>query len=968
MKFSSLLKIGLIVVIFPLLAFSFSLHQVNELNASLKFEMFQYESMKSLGELKKAVNADEFICRRINDLFKKSISPSVLKNEIEKFSAIYALDLQIIIWKKNGDLFSSNLHKKINCDWKDAYLTLKKPFRSEFDLSADVHEENLQKIFGPLFYSRFSGQCFLTSDPTLIKCDSRNGSPLVWVRADSRFGLAVFVDHERLKDQSILRKEAELIKPPINCTMGVLAQGNIVSGSQSFINSGVDFKKQLSESLEKIKRFNGLLLFQSILDDDVIGFVVTHEKAIESEELPEWFVGLSLLTMLIVCSIAGMALKGIWNGAGNFISLRKQLLFLFLLANFVPIIFLGGISSNYLRQYEAFLKIKVASESMVYLQQIDESFSSEYTFQLKKMNEAVNLLHKELANAPVSISLIEEIVDKQSPAPYRLAIIGTHTSKIGSEIGVFNNRALNPIRHKTHSHVKAVESILEAIDKIGKYYLSLVNNENIPAKTLLKVELIAESITQIKPIDIFKGFWAAENSFWEWGMGKNSFPVYVKSIKLPKKKINDYLFLYFYMNKDLQKNFVRREFLNFNRNDLGLKIVLINDSLNYSLPEDALRDSSLKKITHHLIDFGSIDLDTCNFGGEEYLVTGLECSALNLYNLIGLYPVNELARKKWEKFQLLAASVLFSLFASLALGLFVSGLYLFPIEELQKGVIAFQRREFKFRLGDLGNDEFGELGHLFNETLEDFEELQVAEIVQKRLLPNDKNEGQVGCLSFCKFSFSSSQLGGDYFDSFAADGKEFFFLGDVAGNGVAASLVMAFVKSCILQLSELYESPASLLKKINSAICDSNTRKNRKAISMQYLVLNGNNAEVKIGNAGHCFPLLITGAGDLETINLPSYPLGSTPKGLVSETCLLLKPNERLILYSDGFYRSPGLSYDSFMNFIKRCSAMETNDLVAEMQPYLEMRNAESGSVDDATMIIIQRDVKNKTGKNVVEI
>lgn len=960
MKFFRAIKIAMILFIFPLLAFVFSLRQINELNSNIRIEKFQYESMIAMEALKKAVDADEFICRKINELFEKNSNPYELAKEVEKFSLTYELDLKNLVWNKNGELISGNLERKsIDCDLKDAYQTLKKPSRSEFDLSADPHEENLKRIFGPLFFSRFHRQCFLTKDPCLIRCDSKESSPLVWVRADSRLGLAVFVDPAKIQNHSILRKEVNFINPPTNCYLGVQLQGKVFSASEFATKSMVDLKKHLSENLEAMKKINGLWLYNILLDHDAIGFVVAKEKTLESEELPEWLFVMIALVVIIFLAIAGPGLKVASGSLSSLVSLRKQLFLLFFLANIVPIIILSSICNDYLRQYEDFLKIKFTHESMVYLQQIDESFASEYTFQLRKMTKIVKYLQEKLACTPVSPLLIEDVIKKQSPSPYRLTIVGTQTIEIGSELGVFRNGVLEPASGVLPKHVEAVDTIMNVFDKMGKCYLSMINNEEIPANTMLKVELITDSITQFKPINIFHGFLSADNNFWEWGMGKNSFPVYVKLIKFADKQMFDYLFLYFFMTNDLQKNFLNREFYNLNRNDLGLNLVFIDDSLNFSLPLEARDEPSLKKIAQHLTDFGSIDFATCYLDGEEYLVTGLKCSALSFYNLIGLYPAKELERKKWEKFRLFAGSILFSLLASLAMGLFVSGIYLYPIEELQKGVVAFQRREFKYRLEDLGNDEFGSLSRLFNETLEDFEELQVAEIVQKKLLPDCTNKWQTGCLTISKFSSSSSQLGGDYIDFFGNGENEILVFGDVAGKGVAASLVMAFVKSCILRLNKFYENPGMVLKQINSAFFDSKCGKSRKAMSLQYLVLNGKIGEIKLANAGHCFPILINESGKIKTIDLPSYPLGSSKKGMVSEVCLFLNPNEKLVLYSGGFFINPELSYDLFLDLIKKGSSIDENQFLIEIESYLERRNASDLS-DDATIIIIQRNVESK--------
>ena len=148
-------------------------------------------------------------------------------------------------------------------------------------------------------------------------------------------------------------------------------------------------------------------------------------------------------------------------------------------------------------------------------------------------------------------------------------------------------------------------------------------------------------------------------------------------------------------------------------------------------------------------------------------------------------------------------------------------------------------------------------------------------------------------------------LGGDYFDTFAIN-DEFsaILIGDVAGHGVAAGLIMAMAKSGVLTANDdIKLNPALMLAHLNNIILSIKCKSLKRMMTMQYFVVNVKNGSVTYSNAGHCFPLIFDKTSNLvREIDNISMPLGIKKNLSFKNNEFKLNNNETLILYTDGCF------------------------------------------------------------------
>lgn len=140
-------------------------------------------------------------------------------------------------------------------------------------------------------------------------------------------------------------------------------------------------------------------------------------------------------------------------------------------------------------------------------------------------------------------------------------------------------------------------------------------------------------------------------------------------------------------------------------------------------------------------------------------------------------------------------------------------------------------------------------------------------------------------------------VGGDYCEIAAsADGKSLFFaLGDVAGKGIAASLLMAHLSAIFRSLLSLELPLAELMVRANRLFCESTP-------ATHYATLvagHADNRGVSLCNAGHCRPLVLR-RDQTEPIDSTGLPLGLFCEAKYGIRHVAMDRGDSLLLYSDG--------------------------------------------------------------------
>jgi hypothetical protein len=176
------------------------------------------------------------------------------------------------------------------------------------------------------------------------------------------------------------------------------------------------------------------------------------------------------------------------------------------------------------------------------------------------------------------------------------------------------------------------------------------------------------------------------------------------------------------------------------------------------------------------------------------------------------------------------------------------------------------------------------------------DELEAGRAVQLALMP-DRAPTMPGW-DIWLFTRSANDVGGDLVDYLQiGPGRLAVVLGDVAGKGLPAALLMAKLQSTIRALASECTSLGELGVRVNH-ILNRDGLPNRFA-TLVYLELAPVSGHVRFLNAGHMPPLLLE-SGKVDELPRGSIALGIVPTADFVEQQVQLRAGQMLLVYSDG--------------------------------------------------------------------
>jgi sigma-B regulation protein RsbU (phosphoserine phosphatase) len=201
-------------------------------------------------------------------------------------------------------------------------------------------------------------------------------------------------------------------------------------------------------------------------------------------------------------------------------------------------------------------------------------------------------------------------------------------------------------------------------------------------------------------------------------------------------------------------------------------------------------------------------------------------------------------------------------------------------------------------------------------------------------------------------------VSGDYCDLVAAgDGSEqYVLLGDVAGKGVSASIMMAQLHATFRTLIDVGLPLEKLLERANRIFCESVASSKYATLVCAKLAPSG---DALVSNAGHVPPLLVRGR-EVVPIRATGLPMGLFCGGGFSAQAVRLERGDTLFLCTDGVTEtsSPeGEEYglDRLEALLASRHAEAPAALAKSCLDDLASFRAESPRADDLTLMVVRR-------------
>ncbi|WP_422485635.1 SpoIIE family protein phosphatase [Gudongella sp. DL1XJH-153] len=177
-------------------------------------------------------------------------------------------------------------------------------------------------------------------------------------------------------------------------------------------------------------------------------------------------------------------------------------------------------------------------------------------------------------------------------------------------------------------------------------------------------------------------------------------------------------------------------------------------------------------------------------------------------------------------------------------------------------------------------------------------DLHFARRIQERVLPKR------GILENLKIDYvyqPSEMLSGDMFDLYYIDEANIgIYICDVAGHGIAASMMTMFIKQAMRSIKDEILSPALALEELNNRFSTLGLEAD-KYFTIFYGVYNKVTHRLTYSNAGHnCYPIKFN-FHEIEPLKIKGYPITMLfEKVEYKEKEIKLELGDKILFYTDG--------------------------------------------------------------------
>ncbi len=236
-------------------------------------------------------------------------------------------------------------------------------------------------------------------------------------------------------------------------------------------------------------------------------------------------------------------------------------------------------------------------------------------------------------------------------------------------------------------------------------------------------------------------------------------------------------------------------------------------------------------------------------------------------------------------------------------------------------------------------------------------ELIIARDIAGKLIPETMPNLQDYSLS--GYTIPAEEVGGDYYDVITLkDGKHCILIGDVSGKGMSAAFYMVLLKGVVLSVQNQVETPAELLKKINSVLFQEMEK--QMFVTLAAVKIEDNKGNLTLVRAGH-LPFILKNENQTIDIKPKGIGVGLAPSDLFDNTIeehkMKLSKKESLIMYSDGlveiFKDNKEIKQDFLKQIVNKSVYFNSSELLNDITKEIEELKKEYNFIDDMTLLCL---------------
>lgn len=192
---------------------------------------------------------------------------------------------------------------------------------------------------------------------------------------------------------------------------------------------------------------------------------------------------------------------------------------------------------------------------------------------------------------------------------------------------------------------------------------------------------------------------------------------------------------------------------------------------------------------------------------------------------------------------------------------------------------------------------------------------------------------------------------GDFYFTHRHEDRIWLAIGDVAGKGLPAAIVMAMIQEelehRITSCAATECDPSRTMWRLDEFLRPLIPRNRFATAVIGHLSDDG---ELTIVNAGHCPPLIVRRDGRVEAIGSTGPLLGILEGAAWHSTTLQLDEGDALVLYSDGVIEAEAWDGEELgVHGLKEILARRPDEIAEAVFDAIDVRN------DDLTLVVVRR-------------
>jgi phosphoserine phosphatase RsbU/P len=335
---------------------------------------------------------------------------------------------------------------------------------------------------------------------------------------------------------------------------------------------------------------------------------------------------------------------------------------------------------------------------------------------------------------------------------------------------------------------------------------------------------------------------------------------------------------------------------------------------------------------------------------------------------------------------LFSVSILFLVMelVSLIVGISMTRTITRAVHRLYEATLRVREGDFGHRIEVKGRDQLAELGQSFNTMTERMQELlvvakekerlqseiEIAREVQNQLYP--KKVPDIKTLRLTAVCKPARMVSGDYFDyECIRNTSVAIAVGDVAGKGISAALLMATLQSSLRTELRALEvagtsgnghhaaalSTSQLVSHLNQQLYSYTSPE--KYATFYLAIYDEPAGMLTYTNAGHLPPFLIRN-GEAIRLNVDGTVVGAFPFAQYDESRIQLEPGDLLVCFTDGVTEPENVYGEMFgeerlLDTVTRNAHRPESEIIGIVTEAVEQWTGSPELQDDMTLLLARR-------------